>query len=398
MSASESPPIQSFACYREVQAKTVTRLAGIVDPWFLGRYGMNLYRGCEHGCAYCDGRAERYRVDGDFERDIVVKRNAAELLRAELRRIREPGFVFMGGGVSDSYQPAEARYQLARGALRVALDAGLAVHVLTKSTLVERDLDLLVEIQSRSRAIVSMSIQTVDDRIRQTFEPGASSVDDRWRVLEHARRLGVATGLMAVPVLPGLSDTPEAIGALLARAADVGVNFVCFGGLTLRPGVQKEFFLRRVAEHNSDLVEKYRRVYAVEKSTGTADPRYYARVDRRFAEALVRYGLPGRIPHPVFHGMMPYYSEVAVLLEHSEFESRRSGRPQPGLSRAAMAIQQWARSRLARHARVKGYDYRQVQHEFRLMVQEERAPALEGMTQAGWTEAQRIAQRIEVRP
>jgi DNA repair photolyase len=114
----------------------------MVDSWFLGRYGMNLYRGCEHGCRFCDGRSERYLVEGDFARDITVKRNAVAVLDRELGRIREPGFVFVGGGVCDAYQPAQARYGLARGALEVARRRGLPVHVLTKSALVERDLDL----------------------------------------------------------------------------------------------------------------------------------------------------------------------------------------------------------------------------------------------------------------
>ena len=151
----------------EIDAKTVTRTTGVTDPWFLGRFGMNLYRGCEHACRYCDGRAERYRVEGDFARDIQVKRNAVAVLERELSRIREPGFVFVGGGVSDAYQPAEEVYGLARGALEVSLARGLPVHVLTKSTLVARDLDLLQAVRDEAGvAILSMSIQTVDDDLR----------------------------------------------------------------------------------------------------------------------------------------------------------------------------------------------------------------------------------------
>lgn len=132
--------------YREVEARSITRLPGRADPWFLGRYGMNLCRGCEHGCSYCDGRAERYHVEGDFEADIAVERNAVEVLGRELARVREPGFVLLGGGVCDAYQPAEEGYRLARGALELALHHGLPVHVVTKSALVERDLDLLARL------------------------------------------------------------------------------------------------------------------------------------------------------------------------------------------------------------------------------------------------------------
>ena len=144
-------------------AKSLLRRQKRVDSWFLSRCGMNLYRGCGHDCAYCDGRAENYAVEGEFGAEVEVKVNAVELLRRELapaprRRGSAPsGFVLLGGGVGDSYQPAEERYGLARRALELLLELGRPVHVLTKSALVERDLDLLARIHERSRAIVSMS-------------------------------------------------------------------------------------------------------------------------------------------------------------------------------------------------------------------------------------------------
>ena len=108
-------PVSEPPRYHEIVAKSILRRSTVVDPWFVGRCGSNLYRGCEHGCAYCDGRAERYHVAGDFARDIQVKGNALELARDELARLREPGFLFIGGGVCDAYQPAERHYRLARG-------------------------------------------------------------------------------------------------------------------------------------------------------------------------------------------------------------------------------------------------------------------------------------------
>lgn len=121
--------------YHEVEAKSLLRRQVGVDPWFLGRFGSNLYRGCEHGCSYCDGRAERYYVTGTFDRDIQVKRNALDLARKELDLFREPGMLFLGGGVCDAYQTAEAHYQLARGLLELCCEKRIPVHVLTKSAL-----------------------------------------------------------------------------------------------------------------------------------------------------------------------------------------------------------------------------------------------------------------------
>lgn len=349
----------------EIPARTVTRRLGVVDPWFLGRYGFNLYRGCEHACAYCDGRAERYRVDGEFERDVAVKVGAVAVLAGELRRRPEPGFVLFGGGVSDAWQPAEARYRLARGVLEIALAEGLPVHALTKSALVERDLDLLEEIAKRSRAILSFSIQTLDEGLRERFEPGTAKVAARFRLLEQARLRGLATAVAAMPVLPGLSDQPEAIDRLLRRAADAGVDFVLCGGLTLRPGAQKEHMLRVVGEHSSGLVPGYLRVFREERSSGRPDREYLRRVDARFLEALARTGLPSRAPRRLFSGLMPAYAEVAVLLEHEEEAARVSGKRTPALASAGASIQAWARRALGRRARRRDFDHRELGAEFR---------------------------------
>lgn len=351
--------------YREVDVKSATRTSGAVDAWFLARWGVNLYRGCEHACAYCDGRAEKYRVEGSFENDIVIKRNIAAVFAEEMKRIREPGFVFLGGGVCDAYQPAEATYRLARSVLEVVRERGLAVHALTKSALIERDFDLLSEINQRTRAIVSFSINTVDDEVRQRFEPGASRIEERWRVLAEAKRRGFGVGVMAVPVLPGISDQPDQIDALAAKAAQVGVDFLSLGGLTLRPGVQKQTMLARVQEHYPDIVAGYEQVFRDNRASGAADGRYYAKLDARFRASLRKHGLPGRVPHRLFQGLLPLYAEVAVLLEHLEFEATLHGGRRSDLARSGIAIQDWARSRLSRNARMKGYDSTSVDQELR---------------------------------
>jgi len=377
--------------YREIDAKTVSRGSGLVDPWFLGRYGMNLYRGCEHACAYCDGRAEKYRVDGSFDHDIVVKRNALAILARELVRLREPGFLFVGGGVSDAYQPAERKYELARGALAIALDRHLPVHVLTKSALVERDFDVLVDIQRARGAILSFSIQTVDDSIRERFEPGAIPIAERFRLLERAKLRGLATGVMAMPVLPGISDQPHAVDALFARASDAGVDFVLAGGLTLRPGVQMDSYLRVVREHDASLLDGYQKLYRARRASGTGDSRYYDRLERRFHEASVRHGLPGRIPRALFQGRVPLYTEIAVLLEHEEFMAGRLDRPRRGLGAAGWAIQKWAKNRFARDARRRVLDAAAVEREFTSMLDDGTLTAIPGVHQAALTAARALA-------
>jgi DNA repair photolyase len=379
-----SPPVAtsrdpSDGGYVETTARSVLTTSVLVDPWFIGSFGMNLYRGCAHGCIYCDGRAERYYVEGDFERDIVVKRNGADLVAAELERCREPGFVFLGGGVSDSYQPADSKYELTRRVLEQILEHGRSVHVLTKSALVERDFDLLAEISRKRRALFSVSLQSVDDAIISRVEPRAASAAERLRLLAAARRMGLDTGIMAMPLLPGISDTAEKIGELVRAAKDVGVGFVCFGGLTLRPGRQKEFYYEHLRRWWPELVPGYDRAYGSNRASGAPDPRLTRKVTRRFAEALSKYGVPSRIPRAVFHGAVPIYTEASVLLEHTEAAALLEGRTVP-LMAAGFALAKWARKRLVAISRSKGGSYRDVEAEFLSRIVDGSLVEIDGMT------------------
>ncbi|MBN2197148.1 MAG: radical SAM protein [Polyangiaceae bacterium] len=349
------------ARYLEISAKSIARPAGTVDPWFLGRFGLNLYRGCEHACAYCEGRAERYRVPGDFSTDIQVKTNAPEVLERELRGVREPGFVLLGGGVCDAYQPAEAVHRLARRALELVLARGLSVHVLTKSALVERDLDLLGAINAKGQAILSFSLNGTDERLRAQYEPGASPFAERLRLIRRAKELGLGTGVMAMPLLPGLSDQPAAVADLLRSVREAGADFVCLGGMTVRPGIHKRTYFAAIERHHPELVAGYQRLYAEHRSSGSPDARYSVRLEERCRAALATSGLPGRIPWRLFHGKLPLYAELGVLLEHRGFEQGERGWSGGRLTRAGMAIQLWAHQRLGRtrsHAA-----YREVESE-----------------------------------
>lgn len=336
------------ARYHLISARSLARPSGTVDPWLLGRFGLNLYRGCEHACAYCEGRAERYRVPGDFAADIQVKQNAPELLERELARVREPGFLLLGGGVCDAYQPAEAKFRLARRALELVLARGLSVHVLTKSALVERDLDLMSSINRRQRAILSFSLTATDERLREQYEPGAAPFAERLRLLRRAKALGLGAGVMAMPLLPGLSDQPAALAALLAAVKDAGADFVCLGGLTVRTGIQQRVWLAALERHHPALLPGYRRLYREGRASGAPDARYAERLARRSAEALAASGLPGRIPWRLFRGQLPLYAELGVLLEHRGHEEGEPGWGDGPSARAGMAVQLWARERLGR--------------------------------------------------
>ncbi|MBN1217024.1 MAG: radical SAM protein [Candidatus Lokiarchaeota archaeon] len=152
----------------EINAKSLLRKHKRIDSWFGARYGMNLYRGCSHNCIYCDGRDEKYYVEGEFGRDVAVKINAPELLKKELNPARKrvpfkKGYFIIGGGVSDSYQPIEIKYRITRQIIEIINAYNYPIHILTKSILVERDLDLFKENNKKNNTIISFSFSSVDN-------------------------------------------------------------------------------------------------------------------------------------------------------------------------------------------------------------------------------------------
>lgn len=222
--------------------------------------GMNLYRGCLHGCIYCDSRSLCYQMDHAFE-DIEVKENALELLEQALKRKRRRCMIGTGA-MTDPYLPLEEKLRMTRGALELIEKYGFGVTVLTKSTLVLRDLDLLAQINRRAKAVVQMTLTTQDDTLCRLIEPGVSVTSQRVTALKAFRDAGVPTIVWLCPILPFLNDTQENIEGILASCADAGVKGVlCFNmGLTLRDG-NREYFYAQLDRLFPGLKERYIRTY-----------------------------------------------------------------------------------------------------------------------------------------
>ena len=317
----------------EIEAKTVLRRLKRVDPWFVARYGMNLYRGCAHNCAYCDGRAEGYYVAGEFGRDVAVKVNAVDVLHRELDPKRKrvplkPGYVMLGGGVGDSYQPAEREYLLSRRALEVIHEYGYPVHVLTKSTLVTRDVDILKEIDQRRRAIVSFSFSSVDDGISRIFEPGVPPPSARLDALSFLKGEGLACGMFLMPVIPLVTDTAEHMEKSIRKASELGLDFVIFGGMTLKEGRQKDHFMGLAREHYPEIIDTYDTMYAGDK-WGQAPTRYYDSLNRAFGSIAGSYRMPVRIPPALWDDILDENDRVIVILGHIDYLLRLEDRESP---------------------------------------------------------------------
>jgi len=316
---------------REIEAKSILRKHRKIDSWFISRYGMNLYRGCTHNCVYCDGRSEAYYVDGEFGRDVTVKVNAIGLLRRELdpRRKRVPfkrSFIMVGGGVGDSYQPLEKNYELTRKALELMYEYNLPVHMLTKSTLIRRDIGILNEINKRSRAIVSFSFSSVDDRMCATFEPGVPPPEERLKTIAFFKDKGIACGIFLLPVIPFLTDTPEMLEQTVSRAKEAGVDFIIFGGMTLKEGRQKDYFFDALRRSHPELISEYQNIYRGSQ-WGEATKGYYSLISQRFNGIARKYKMPGRMPPVLYRDILEQDDLVVVMLEHIDYLLKLEGKP-----------------------------------------------------------------------
>lgn len=222
--------------------------------------GMNIYRGCLHGCIYCDSRSLCYQMNHKFE-DIEVKANAVGLLENTLRRKRNKCMIGTGA-MSDPYMPIEEKLGNMRKCLEVIERYGFGVTMITKSTKVLRDLDLLKKINEKSKCVVQMTLTTYDEDLCRIVEPNVETTYERFRALEILRDNGIPTVVWLCPILPFINDTEENIREILdycVRAKVKGIiNFDM--GVTLRDG-NREYFYKKLDEHFPGLKEKYIRMY-----------------------------------------------------------------------------------------------------------------------------------------
>lgn len=222
--------------------------------------GMNLYRGCSHGCIYCDSRSACYRMQHAFE-DIEVKQNAPELLENILKTKRKP--IMIGtGSMSDPYQHCEERLRLTRKCLELIDRYEFGASVITKSDLVLRDIDLFDSINRKAKSVLQMSLTIADDKLSKIIEPHVCTTTRRYQVLKQFQKRGIPTVVWLTPLLPFLTDTEDNLRTILDYCIDAGVKgIVCFNiGMTLRQG-DREHYYRALDAHFPGLSREYRIKY-----------------------------------------------------------------------------------------------------------------------------------------
>ena len=273
---------------KEIQAKVLLSHVKQPDPWFGLKYNMNLYRGCQHQCIYCDSRSECYQIE-NFT-DILVKVNAIELLEDELSRKRVKGTIGTGS-MNDPYMPLEGKVNLTGRALDVITRYGFPVHIITKSDLVLKDLDVLKQI-NQIYAAVSFTITTTDEGLAQILEPGAPSVSRRLQAMRVLSENGIHTGVTMMPILPFIEDNEENIAQIVHQAWDAGASYIIPGfGMSLRKG-SRDYYYEKLDQFFPGLKRKYQETFGLQYQCTANNAQ---RLRERFYELCEHYGINSSI-------------------------------------------------------------------------------------------------------
>lgn len=241
-----------------IEAKTILSSFKYQKRWFGTHYGMNLYKGCCHGCIYCDSRSECYGVE-DFDR-VRAKKNCLLLLERDLAKKRKTGIIGMGA-MSDPYNPFEERLDLTGKSLDLIHKHRFGVAIATKSNLIVRDINRLRALREHSPTIVKITITTADNSLAQVIEPNASLPTERFLALKELSEAGLFTGVLIMPLLPYINDNWENIFSILCQAHEAGARFIYPGfGVTLRQN-QREWYYNQLDLHFPGLKEKYIRQF-----------------------------------------------------------------------------------------------------------------------------------------
>ena len=276
---------------KEIQAKTLLARVKGPDDCFGLYYNMNLYRGCQHQCIYCDSRSECYQIE-DFNHDVLVKANAIALLRRELAGKRVVGTIGTGS-MNDPYMPLEADTRLTRQALEVIAGFNFPVHIITKSDLVLRDIDLLEAISRSTYAAVTLTVTTADDQLSKRLEPGAPVSSRRVAALHSLNQRGLLAGIALMPVLPFIEDTEENIRAIVRMGHDAGARYILPAfGMTLRDR-QRAYFYDKLDRLFPGLHPRYEKAFGERYSAPARNPR---RLGQVFAELCKQLGIATKMP------------------------------------------------------------------------------------------------------
>lgn len=324
-----------------IDSKIILNPAQCPDPWFYTHCALNPYRGCAFSCKYCDGKANWYGLP-DFGTHIRVKNDVVSQLRKQLMKLgfessrtgkqtslgqflnitverpeqRRKIVLGVGGGVTDVYQPIEKTERITRKIIKLLIEFEVPAFFLTKSTLIERDLDLIGELHDRTYACVNFSVTLADESLKRLFEPYSPPTHKRFDVLGKFREAGVRGGISMMPLLPFIGDTDENLTALLKMAQEVKADHTLISGLTLKAGNREEF-LPIIAKHFPDYLEFYKKIFPPNNTYGHPHPIPGMRNVMMAGHVLSKqFGIYPRIHKPIIEGYKPNNLKVVEHLHY----------------------------------------------------------------------------------
>ncbi len=277
--------------YTFKEFKTILNKLKFPDSWFWCKYTINPYSGCEHACIYCDARSNRYYLQEiqDFENDVIIKTHVDKKLDLRIKRARSllPDVVAMGG-VNDAYQPIEIKAKNTQKILKVFAKYKFPVSVSTKSNLFTRDIDLFNKIASDTWFTLAVSITTMNEELSRFLEPFSSTPQERLdalkKVKENAPNVQVGVNLM--PVIPYICDSKENMEKIVRKSKKIGVDFILFGGLTLRDS-QKDFFIKQLQNSKyKNFIHPLLDLYSGNKNIWSD---YYEKLNKKILDLHKRY-------------------------------------------------------------------------------------------------------------
>lgn len=265
-------------------------------------WDLNIYRGCKHGCQYCYAMYSHKYLGSDegFCDQIFVKENIVDALEKELKSASWQREIVNIGGVTDSYQPAEAVYQFMPDILRLLIKYRTPAIISTKSKLILRDYDLIDELSRLTYINIAATITTTDERLRSLLEPGADSSADRFMVLREFRKTNASIGLHMMPIIPMLTDSPENLESIFAKGAEAGVHYALPGTLYLR-GATRKNFLEFIEREFPEKLTAFKALY----KTGGAGSEYKNELYKTVNMLRAKYGLTGSYMKPMKEKLHP---------------------------------------------------------------------------------------------
>lgn len=279
------------------------------NNWFGTNYNMNIYKGCCHGCIYCDSRSECYGID-NF--DIVrAKENSLEMIRRELKSKRKKG-VIGTGAMSDPYNPFEKKFSLTRNALESIDNSGFGVAIATKSDLITRDIDILKRIKEHSPVLCKITITTADDELCKIIEPNVVVTSKRFEAIKKLSDEGIYTGILLMPILPFINDTEENIISIVRLAKENGARFIYPAfGVTLKSN-QRDYFVKMLDKYFPEVKDKYIKIFGNDYMCSSPNARKLYNI---FSNECKRLGILYKMNDIIVDYKKGYYNEQISLFD-----------------------------------------------------------------------------------